>query len=224
MTQPSALKKNLVPAAEPAWITANLERVLAARSRPARMKRVFGSSLVPMVIVDAERRYVEVNTAARLAFRLPLAELRMLRVEDLTPEHLLPTMREAWATLMDNGRVMGSYSLASPDGGRLDIIYYALADALPGLHLAAFAPAGWEAEELLSEAERPSRASESALTRRELEVLELAAEGFSAPKLASELGVSVATVRTHFAHIYEKLDVGDRASAVAKAIRIGLIA
>jgi DNA-binding CsgD family transcriptional regulator len=224
VTQAIAPKKNLARATEPAWITANLERVLAARGRPARMKRVFGSSLVPMVIVDAERRYVEVNTAARLAFRLSLAQLRMLRIEDLTPEHLLPTMWEAWATLLDNGRVMGPYSVASPDGGRLDVTYYALADALPGLHLIAFAPAGWEAEELLSEAERPSRPCASALTRRELEVLELAAEGFSAPKLASELGFSVATVRTHFAHIYEKLDVGDRASAVAKAMRIGLIA
>jgi DNA-binding NarL/FixJ family response regulator len=224
VTQATAPKHNLAPAMEPPWITANLDRVLAARGRPERMKRVFGSSLVPMVIVDGERRYVEVNTAARLAFRLSLAQLRMLRIEDLTPEHLLPTMHEAWATLMNDGRAMGPYSVASPDGGRLDVTYYALADALPGLHLIAFAPAGWEAEELLSDAERPSSPSATALTRRELEVLELAAEGFSAPKLASELGVSVATVRTHFAHIYEKLDVSDRASAVAKAMRIGLIA
>jgi DNA-binding CsgD family transcriptional regulator len=223
MTQ-AAAAKNLVSPAETGWFTANLDRVLAARGRPERMKRVFGSSLLPMVIVDGERRYVEVNAAARLAFRLPLAQLRTLRIEDLTPEHLLPTMREAWATLINSGRVRGRHSVASPDGGRLDITYYALADALPGLHLGAFAPAGWAAEELLSESEHPPRASASALTRRELEVLELAAEGFSAPRLASELGVSVATVRTHFAHIYEKLEVGDRASAVAKAMRIGLIA
>jgi len=31
-------------------------------------------------------------------------------------------------------------------------------------------------------------------------------------------------VRTHFGHIYDKLDVGDRAGAVAKAMRLGLIA
>ena len=223
MTQATAPKDHTT-GAQIAWFMTSLERVLAARGQPERMKRVFGSSLLPMVIVDAERRYVEVNTAARLAFRLPLAKLRMLRIEDLTPAHLLPTMREAWATLMDSGRVSGPYSVASPDGGRFDVTYYALADALPGLHLIAFAPTGGAAEELISEPERPSRPSASALTRRELEVLELASEGFSAPKLASELGVSVATVRTHFAHIYEKLEVGDRASAVAKAMRIGLIA
>ena len=54
-------------------------------------------------------------------------------------------------------------------------------------------------------------------------MLELAAEGRSAPMIAEDLGVSVATVRTHFGHIYEKLEVGDRASAVAKALRLRMI-
>ncbi len=35
--------------------------------------------------------------------------------------------------------------------------------------------------------------------------------------------LSPTTVRTHFAHIYEKLGVGDRAAAVAQALRTGLI-
>jgi DNA-binding NarL/FixJ family response regulator len=204
-------------------VTASIERVLAARGRPDRLKRLLHSSLVPMLIVDGERRYVEVNTPARLAFRLPLAELRLLRVEDLTPQHLLPTMHDAWRRLISSGRVAGPYSFASPDGSRLDVTYYAFANALPGLHLGAFAPAGWPAEEFLSESQQPGSPSRSQLTRRELEVLELAADGFSAPQLATELGLSVATVRTHFAHIYEKLEVSDRASAVAKAMRTGMI-
>jgi ATP/maltotriose-dependent transcriptional regulator MalT len=36
--------------------------------------------------------------------------------------------------------------------------------------------------------------------------------------------VSAATVRTHFEHIYAKLAVSDRGAAVAKAMRLGLIA
>jgi two-component system nitrate/nitrite response regulator NarL len=35
--------------------------------------------------------------------------------------------------------------------------------------------------------------------------------------------VSPSTVKTHFENIYEKLGVGDRAAAVAHALRIGLI-
>jgi DNA-binding CsgD family transcriptional regulator len=61
------------------------------------------------------------------------------------------------------------------------------------------------------------------LTVREREVLRLAAEGCSGPQIAERLGVSRATVKTHFEHLYEKLGVGDRAAAVAHALRTGLI-
>lgn len=61
------------------------------------------------------------------------------------------------------------------------------------------------------------------LTERELEVLQLAADGTTGPAIAERLVVSPATVKTHFEHIYEKLGVGDRAAAVAHGLRIGLI-
>jgi DNA-binding CsgD family transcriptional regulator len=63
----------------------------------------------------------------------------------------------------------------------------------------------------------------SALTPRELEVLQLAAEGFGGREIAEKLVLSHATVRTHFEHIYEKYGVSDRASAVAQALRDGAI-
>jgi PAS domain S-box-containing protein len=61
------------------------------------------------------------------------------------------------------------------------------------------------------------------LTDRELQVLQLAAEGMSGPEIAEKLFVSPATIKTHFQHVYEKLGVGDRAGAVARALRTGLI-
>jgi DNA-binding CsgD family transcriptional regulator len=61
------------------------------------------------------------------------------------------------------------------------------------------------------------------LSPRELEVLRLAAEGHSGPAIARHLIVSPSTVKTHFEHIYEKLGVGDRAGAVAYALRTGMI-
>jgi PAS domain S-box-containing protein len=63
----------------------------------------------------------------------------------------------------------------------------------------------------------------SALTPRELEVLQLAAQGFGGREIAEKLVLSHATVRTHFEHIYEKYGVSDRASAVAQALRDGAI-
>jgi PAS domain S-box-containing protein len=70
---------------------------------------------------------------------------------------------------------------------------------------------------------RRGELSPSRLTPRELEVLQLAGRGFSAPMIAEQLVVSAATVRTHFDNIYRKYGVSDRASAVAKALREGLI-
>ena len=61
------------------------------------------------------------------------------------------------------------------------------------------------------------------LSPREREVLELIAEGLSAPAIARRLHVSPATVKTHLQSLYEKLRVSDRAAAVASAMRNGLL-
>jgi DNA-binding CsgD family transcriptional regulator len=177
-----------------------------------------------MVLVDDGRRYVEANTPARLALRYSIEELRRLRVDDLTPRDFWPTMHSAWERLMDSGCIAGPYQVDSPVGARLEIVYYALANALPGLHLAAFAPASWPDCELIRDTELTDVKDTPALTPRETEILELAAEGHSAPRIADELVVSRSTVRTHFEHIYTKLGVRDRAGAVASAMRRGLIA
>ncbi len=62
-----------------------------------------------------------------------------------------------------------------------------------------------------------------ALTPRELEVLRGFARGLSIPQLAGELFVAPSTVKTHTQRLYEKLEVSDRAAAVAKAMRLGLL-
>ena len=65
--------------------------------------------------------------------------------------------------------------------------------------------------------------SRPALTSREIDILRLAADGGSAQAIGSELHISVATVKTHLQHAYDKLGVSDRAAAVAQAIRRGLL-
>jgi PAS domain S-box-containing protein len=61
------------------------------------------------------------------------------------------------------------------------------------------------------------------LSPRELQVLQLSATGYARRQIANEMELSEATVKTHFEHIYRKLRVSDRASAVAEALRQGLI-
>jgi PAS domain S-box-containing protein len=80
---------------------------------------------------------------------------------------------------------------------------------------------GYEVGQFL--ARRRGELSARVLTERELQVLQLAARGNSGPRIAAELFLSPATVKTHFENIYAKLGVSDRAAAVAYALRLGLI-
>jgi DNA-binding NarL/FixJ family response regulator len=61
------------------------------------------------------------------------------------------------------------------------------------------------------------------LSHRELEVLGLVAAGTTNREAAARLFISEATVKTHLLHIYAKLGVTDRASAVAEAFNRGLL-
>ena len=61
------------------------------------------------------------------------------------------------------------------------------------------------------------------LSRRELEVLTLAAEGMSNGEIGDALVISGRTVGTHIEHVLEKLAAPNRAAAVAHAIREGLV-
>ena len=63
----------------------------------------------------------------------------------------------------------------------------------------------------------------STLTRRELEVLRLMAEGLNTSAAAERLHVSRATVRNHVQNIFAKLGVHNRLEAVARAVRRRLL-
>ncbi|KAA5830142.1 response regulator transcription factor [Saccharopolyspora hirsuta] len=68
-----------------------------------------------------------------------------------------------------------------------------------------------------------SRTPEEALSEREVEILELLAQGLGNRDMARELFISEATVKTHLVHIYSKLGVDSRMAAVREAVRQRLI-
>jgi len=76
------------------------------------------------------------------------------------------------------------------------------------------------ATRLVSQLRSPAH---EALSDRELEVLALIAQGETNRGTATRLFISEATVKTHLLHIYSKLDVNDRAAAVATAYERGLL-
>ena len=61
------------------------------------------------------------------------------------------------------------------------------------------------------------------VTKREVEVLQLIADGCSTPEVAERLFISQKTVKNHLASIYHKLDARDRTQAVLQAVRMGIV-
>ena len=61
------------------------------------------------------------------------------------------------------------------------------------------------------------------LSKRELDVLKLIVDGKSNPEIASELFISISTVKTHLRSIMNKLSVDDRVQAAVAALRNGLV-
>ncbi|MFF2120318.1 response regulator [Kitasatospora sp. NPDC058184] len=76
------------------------------------------------------------------------------------------------------------------------------------------------ATRLMGQVRRPAPAP---LSARELEILELVAQGTTNREAARKLFISEATVKTHLLHMYAKLGVSDRAAAVAAGFSHGYL-
>lgn len=79
---------------------------------------------------------------------------------------------------------------------------------------------------LLDEVDRfPSPVDDgpSVVSKREVEVLQLIADGCSTAEVADTLFISQKTVKNHLASIYQKLDARDRTQAVLSAVRRGIV-
>ena len=196
----------------------------ATRGDARRMWHVFHRTLMPMVLFDNDRVNLDVNRATRLLFRLSLAEIQGHQLDELTPAYLLPTLHSAWERLHRRGVVAGTHELRFPDASRLLVLYAALANVLPGQHLAVFAPADWPEDELGPlDIDGVTEPLAGPLSPRELEVMTWIAAGYDYRQIADELTLSPTTVRTHLRNAMRKLHARNRPHAVAVAMHLGLI-
>jgi DNA-binding NarL/FixJ family response regulator len=78
-------------------------------------------------------------------------------------------------------------------------------------------------ERFANRAAAPSTRSLERLTGRELEVLLLVARGLSNTEVAERLFLGETTVKTHVAHVLDKLELRDRVQAVVLAYELGLV-
>jgi two-component system nitrate/nitrite response regulator NarL len=158
---------------------------------------------------------------ALLDYKLP--ELDGIAVTNAVVRERLPTRVLLISAFTDGGVVYqalerGAAGFVSKEARREQIVDAVLACARGENVVPPEVAAG-----LVPEIRLRKRDERPALTRREEQILHLIAAGKSLPRIAKELEIGLATVKTHVQHLYEKLSVSDRAAAVASAMRQGLI-
>jgi DNA-binding NarL/FixJ family response regulator len=89
------------------------------------------------------------------------------------------------------------------------------------LHAVASGDTALSAE--LAQTMLAERAVATSLSTREIEVLQMFADGCSTVEVGERLYISAKTVKNHLASIYEKLDARDRTQAVLTAVKMGII-
>lgn len=166
-----------------------------------------------------------IELARLLSADVVLMDLRMPKMDGVAAtaalRELAPSARVLILTTFDGE----SDVLPAIEAGAIG---YLLKDALPDdLMRAVRAAARGESvlapsatRHLMGQVRRPGAGT---LTDREKEVLQLVANGSSNREAAKALFIGEASIKTHLQHIYDKLGVRDRASAVAEGYRRRLL-
>jgi len=199
-------------------------RVLIADDHPVvrdGLSGIFGGAEDFEVVGLASDGEEAVELARRLKPDVVLMDLRMPRMDGVTAiRRLAPAQRILVLTTFDADTDVLPAIEAGATG-------YLLKDA-PRSELYRAVRAAARGEAVLSppvatRVLRAARSDEPSLSAREIEILELVARGTTNREAAERLFISEATVKTHLIHIYAKLGVPDRASAVAAAYDRGLL-
>lgn len=96
-------------------------------------------------------------------------------------------------------------------------------DVVSAARHAAVSPRSFTAKDLAGAMFRRREVQTPTLSGRELEVLELLADGTGVSAIARRLFISESTAKTHVSRIYDKLGAANRAQAVLLAVRSGLL-
>jgi two-component system nitrate/nitrite response regulator NarL len=171
------------------------------------------------VALDEIRKHLP--DVALLDYRLPEldgVEVTRAVVRDHLPTRVLLVSAFTDSGLVYNALQVGAAGYIAKEARREQIVDAVLACARGETVLPPELASG-----LASEIRLRAATDAPVLTQREAEILRLIASGKSLPDIAKQLFLGVTTVKTHTQHLYAKLEVSDRAAAVAEAMRRGLI-
>lgn len=106
----------------------------ALRVREHQLRAIFENVVDAIVIADDDGYYVEANPAASKLFGLPHSQIISKKITDfLHPDF---NFELAWRIFKEQQQETGSLSIVRPDGTVRNVEYSAIANFLPGLHLA----------------------------------------------------------------------------------------
>ncbi len=156
-------------------------------------------------------------------FDVAIVELARGGDEDQTPTAAIRALRRARSGLGIVAHGQSAERLSASDAIDAGATAF-VAKSSPLHELARAVDAAAEAEHFMDPAagSRPRRNGTS-LTRRQRQILQLFADGHATAEVARRLELSAETVRTHTKAILARLGARDRAHAVAKGFRGGLI-
>jgi PAS domain S-box-containing protein len=198
-----------------------------------------GPTAVPthlaILVVDDERRCLEVNLAACRLLGLPRTAALGRTVDDFLTSGMRKRLDHVWRAFRDGGGHAGPFELNSQAAEVHEVNLSVVANVLPGRHLLILTATDARADEVgttrqalpemqsRSSGVNSSRFGRGGPTPREREVLGLLAAGATDDQIAEMLELSPATVQTHVRNAKAKLGARTRAQAVAMALQHGMI-
>lgn len=157
-----------------------------------------------------ELRYFQFQKNTPKDERCKYNTISHIRIRDVNDNYIYVTHRTIYIASLPNGAIWLALCLYSPDTGRYigngidgKIINNATGEVIP--------------------IDEYSRYDKTILSKRELDVLKLVAQGNGSKQIAQELNIAVYTVHRHRQNIIMKMQVANAAEAVKTALTMGII-
>jgi len=182
---------------------------------------VFARSRNAMLLLDHERRIVDVNRALLELGDYTRAQLVGRRIDLFLDPKEWRSIEPEWQAFRRRGDFLGERCVVRADGSRVRLQYAARWATVSGRNLALYVALEAEvrAPRLAPDREMLSRP----LSPRELEVVGHVAMGLRAHEIADELGIAPSTVRAHLRNAMKAVGARSQAQLVAIACERGLI-
>jgi len=182
----------------------------------ALFRDAFNQSRNAMVLLDDDRRHVEVNGAYAQLLGYRPSDLIGRPVYELRADHSAVSDEE-WRAALRQKQFTGTIELLRADGGHVTVEFAGHPEVVTGRQLVLFvALRAARGGRLRDDGQQTAMRAD--LSQRELEVVKLLAEGFSGPEVAEELRIAHNTVRTHTRNAMTKMNARSRAQLVAKSL------